>query len=478
MATSARLSDLPEELLLGLSSYLCGQDLLRLSFFNSRLMSVFQSSHLWLNLMRRDELKQDRHIFKFSITQRSHCPEKLSYILHSRLKRGWLNSKFKISSLPLHDNSKVGYDNRHLVILTKLSNLPRKTWNVKVWDISSQGHQQLFVLFNWSTKLLDSEFDLDLTSILVANSTAVLCFSGKGNDTPTILMASDLKNDFQELWRHEMHDWGQFEVPRLLGGSIYKFNLLANKIEVFNVRNFHKTYTLTLVEEMRYPREGGISGDGNHLVIPGKLAINNMPAVSVWTLRDASQRFLLPNQAVCPYRWFEKTDVRNGFVYGLLNRRCLIIWDAETSKCLQNLELTDSAPGDNEPALSFTFLTVSDTLVATINILPGKASIFDSKGNAVTVLQPGKKQEMARYKVCDIHITEYCILVRMVNFSQPDFKVISYPLSSLSQPVKDELPSSQIELVPVNECVLHEFGVTKTKLLNFAKNEIRIYDFL
>ena len=86
-------------------------------------------------------------------------------------------------------------------------------------------------------------------------------------------------------------------------------------MQVFSIRTFRKLHSVPLVEEMRYP-SGDVSGDGHHLVVPGKLANDNSPAVSVWTLGTRTtaispspskescyrQRFLVPNEALCPFR--------------------------------------------------------------------------------------------------------------------------------------------------------------------------------
>ena len=49
----------------------------------------------------------------------------------------------------------------------------------------------------------------------------------------------------------------------------------------------------------------------------------------------------------------------HGKVYGLLNRKSLLMWDAETGESLKELSLTNASPGDAEPAITFNFLTVS-----------------------------------------------------------------------------------------------------------------------
>ena len=107
-------------------------------------------------------------------------------------------------------------------------------------------------------------FNLDLCAILVARSSAVLCFKGTGDDTPQEMIAIDLSagSGNKELWRDVIHDWGQFQLSRLFGKEVYKFDLLNNTIETHDIRTYVKLSTLQLVEEMRYPH-GEIAGEIN-----------------------------------------------------------------------------------------------------------------------------------------------------------------------------------------------------------------------
>ena len=65
--------------------------------------------------------------------------------------------------------------------------------------------------------------------------------------------------DYKELWRDVIHDWGQFQLSRLFGREVYKFDLLNNSITTHDIRTYDKLSTLQLVEEMRYPH-GEIAG--------------------------------------------------------------------------------------------------------------------------------------------------------------------------------------------------------------------------
>lgn len=59
------------------------------------------------------------------------------------------------------------------------------------------------------------------------------------------------------------------------------------------------------------------------------------------------------------YRWFEKTEVSKGKVYGLLNRRTLFVWDSEVGDCLRRLDISESPPGMGESNLVRIFLLIT-----------------------------------------------------------------------------------------------------------------------
>jgi len=64
-------------------------------------------------------------------------------------------------------------------------------------------------------------------------------------------------------------------------------------------------------------------------------------------------------QFVKNFRWFEKTEVSKGKVYGLLNRRTLFVWDSEVGDCLRRLDISESPPGMGESNLVRTFLLIT-----------------------------------------------------------------------------------------------------------------------
>ena len=63
-------------------------------------------------------------------------------------------------------------------------------------------------------------------------------------------------------------------------------------------------------------------------------------------------------------------------VYGLLNRRCLFAWDAETGVVLFKIDLTEAYPGQNQDQPTFTYLSVFNNYLATINTNPSCQIVY------------------------------------------------------------------------------------------------------
>ena len=214
-----------------------------------------------------------------------------------------------------------------------------------------------------------------------------------------------------------------------------------------------------------------------------------------------------------------------GVVYGLLNRKCLLAWDAETGECIREMPLTQASPGSHEPAITFNFLTVRqrrfskfaqlreflfqvcENLVSTIHASPSCVSVSDASLNNVVVLDAGaalsaaaeaeaseggsssRSAAVSAARACDVLINDHCVLVRTVNFGSPGFDVVCYPRASIqgdkgtdgnssNNSSHNSNPARVIKLLSVSDCVVHDLTVTPIKILNFARNKLMICDFL
>lgn len=281
----ATLLDLPEELLLHITKYLRGKDVVALSHVCQRFLYDLGCDQLWIAIMTREHMLKESDIVSFSRTLSAKCSSKLehynakekhSYLLHVFVANNWKSCTYREHRLPLTEFSIVGHDVRQLVRAEPchrvLDGKVHKQWDMTVHDLRGFGfHVSQKKTLNFDLQAeADNIFNLDLCAILVAKFTAVLCFNGIGEDTPQELIALDLSpsSDFRELWRDVSHDWGQFQLMRVFGRHVYKFDLLNNTIDAHDIRSYEKLHSLPLVEEMRYPH-GEIAGDGKHLAIPG-----------------------------------------------------------------------------------------------------------------------------------------------------------------------------------------------------------------
>ena len=285
------LWQLPEEIIIHLAKFLPGRSVVSLSHVCQKFFYALQSDHLWTAIIKRDSIQREYEIVSYAKSLMAECQiehysarDKLSYILHTRVKQNWRKGEYTFHELLIGDESKFGHDTRHLVkidpILVTTEDCQenggafkqsKTIWNMELWDICHNGLHKLVSKPLELNLQIENElhFNVDLCTILVAKSTAVMCFTGEGEDTPQELVALDLSTrDLKELWRDLIHDWGQFQLMRLFGRDLYKFDLLTNTIQTYNIRTFAQEHSLPLVEEMRYPH-GEIAGDGKYLAVPG-----------------------------------------------------------------------------------------------------------------------------------------------------------------------------------------------------------------
>jgi len=497
------LHNLPEEIILHITKYLNGREVVKLSHVCQNFFYILQNEHLWSTISDKENQVKEADIFSYAKIHAAttkqklvnyHAREKFSYIFHLSIASNLKNCSYAYQNLILSDKCKVGNDGRNLVqITTTITNTKKRNWSITVYDLRHHGFHAVTVNRPLNIDLREEHeiFNLDLCAILVARYTAVLCFKGTGDDTPQEMIAIDLTPgcDYQELWRDVIHDWGQFQLSRLFGREVYKFDLLNNSIETHDIRTYDKLSTLQLVEEMRYPH-GEISGDGRHLAIPGKMSNDNSPAVCVWNVRKRSRKFLYPTIACCPFRWFEKVAVSKGKVYGLLNRRCLFAWDAESGNVLFKIDLTESYPGQNQEQPTFTYLSVFNNYLATINTNPSCQIVYQV---GATEEEPSLKLVLpqlninwlkdamggkAEVRVCDVKMNDHCIIIQMLNLTTHRFEALLIRMDRLDASTVNSVGKCCIILNSAGLQIPGQLILTPTKLLNLTPNQMCMYDFL
>ena len=236
------------------------------------------------------------------------------------------------------------------------------------------------------------------------------------------------------------------------------------------------------------------SGDGKHLAIPGKMSEDNSPAVCVWNVRRKTRKFLYPTSTFCPFRWFEKVAVSRGRVYGLLNRRCLFSWDAESGEALFNIDLTESYPGLTQDQPVFTYLSVYNDFLATINKNPSCQVVYqvhteDEKAVLKLVLPQlnmnwlkSAVSENSDVRICDVRMNEQCIIVHLMNLMTQRFEAIFIKMNNNltieHKEVMEDVLKRRINLESTSLNIPGQLSLTSTKMLNITPHQLCMYDFL
>ncbi len=251
----------------------------------------------------------------------------------------------------------------------------------------------------------------------------------------------------------------------------------------------------------------------NNLFFLGKRSVDNSPSVCVWNVKKATQKYLLPTMAFCPFRFFEKVAVSKGRVFGLLNRRCLFIWQAESGKVLYRIDLTDAAPGQPEPRPTFNYLSVHKDTFATINSNPGSQVIYsfssdENKKNELKPVMPlinlGWLNKLGNmdYRVVNVYLNEHSAILHIMENTSKQYEALVLPLNKATpdpDPDADDgeeedgahvnavtdtrallLASAEValRLEKCSDSVPSLVALTPTKLLSFSLKSLQIFDFL
>ena len=165
-----------------------------------------------------------------------------------------------------------------------------------------------------------------------------------------------------------------------------------------------------------------------------------------------------------------------GKVFGLLNRRCLFAWEAESALALFKINLTESYPGQQEPSLNFTFLRVFNNYFATINQDPGCQVVYKvTKDSHEKVLDLDwlKKSLKTELKICDVLMNDQCVITQMFNLKSQRFEAV---ITHFEENEEDEVKN--IPLESTGPIIPGQLNITPSKLLNLTPQQVYMYDFL
>lgn len=460
------METLPEELFLHLTTYLDGWHCIALSHTCSRFLGLLGNNHFWKQVFKRESLVRDTSLVGHasSLTSPGEPLEKWNYMVHSRIRKNWKNSKFKNFVIPMEHKYLVGNDDRHLTVWEE--NNDQTSWNVAVYEIGGKEMSMVIHRPNWSIdKPSDSK---SLSSILVSQGVAVLCFRNENHLDPQLIVAVDLK-DLGERWRDRC------DLTRSFGSDVYCFNFATYSINISNIRSQAHLYSIPLPLGIRL-LEAEISGDGLFLAFSGKMIMNNTPAVSVTNVRSHVHHYLQSSTPVCPYRRFEKTEVYEGKVFGMLSRRSLFIWDATNGAEIRKLDLSESPPGGQELSQVYNFLKVGYGIAATIHSEPSCINILSMES---PVHQPPIVLDLNMFtgglvKVCDVYINSNCLIVKSVNVQGPQCCTLAiFPLPIQLDP---KLMITMINITPKDNSSINEVRITPAKILQLQEQRINVLD--
>jgi len=493
------LSPLPVELLQNLPRYLPGPQLARLSFVSSRLYTAVNVDKFWLRKMNKERLHSSPIVQSFvdKLCQDSNSDNrlgqvaktKLLYLVLRKLRKNWARSNYKEGMIQhFTEQVRIGFSTEYLVAL--------ETGRVRTWDLTGQ----------WVRLLTNSYMDINLANpvqnvyqILLHGAIAIICFSfGDGPDSSDfqLLRAYDLENEFRFLWEKAGLIGLEYHVVRLLGSHLYILDLVQDTVTVYPVTR-EEPAPLTVLGQprnsVRLPH-GDMAADDTYLAVPGKDVQDNSPVVVSWHLATQERKVLRCVRPVCPFRWFQKSSVKEDIIYGLLNRFRLVGWSASAGHVLFSLDLTNYSPGDAEE--SYSWLETGPGLVVTVHRERLYATVLSSHGQVVGDIRPILPDWCYRddcvTMIEEVNVCGHMAVLRMICYNQDVGQltclILPVDLTQFHQ-VMEERASGQVEhlaqLANVATTHVEELEslhctalVTPTKLLDVQPLGIKFYDFL
>eukprot|EP00092_Neocalanus_flemingeri_P059030 GFUD01070459.1.p1 GENE.GFUD01070459.1~~GFUD01070459.1.p1 ORF type:complete len:547 (+),score=144.18 GFUD01070459.1:118-1758(+) len=510
---------LPNEVLETVGDHLDGLDLASLSFVCRRLHSVLNKDIIWQEVIRTEKIHVAGQVKDFAETVMTEIkierervtdtdnlgtlgtlgplslsltsPYKLEYIVARRVKSNWAEGHYKEGMIHhFSEEVRIGASQDYLVAL--------ESGRLRAWNIRGK----------WIDLLTTKPVNISLENpnqnvyqILVSGSIALLCFTFSeqvaGSDYQHI-QAYDLLDGCQLLWEKSGLLGRQYHVIRLLGSHLYILDLLMERVEVYHIGRTQPTPTKVLVQQpntVRIPH-GDMSASDKFLAVPGKKVPENSPVICCWNIQTGERRILSPDRPVCPFRWFQKSAVKDDMIYGLLNRFRLIGWDGGDGQVIFSLDLTNSSPGDNEE--TYSWLEVGPDILLTVHQDKFVVSILSSCGRVLGKVCPADHLNWIIHDpesvsmVEEVCLTGMTAVIRILNYSIQKNSISCIILSSDISPVLGRLNRQEegqldemilmahvvaqhIEPLDSPHCQLL---VNDTKVFDVQPLGIKFYDYL
>ena len=460
---------LPEEIIISVTNFLDGFDIVRLSNTSRHLRMIFNYDTFWRNLMRRDGLNEDELLSKIADREADYASitntMKLEYILHKKADSNWMSGQYSTAYKKL-GKSKVALDDNHFVALRSSNNYvgmlqnqmsyltggrvsgqrtPPIDYSLSVYDLRKPGldsviHEELR-LFQWISLRPFMTYS-EITHIFLWKNILVVAF-GCENELHK-LIALDITDGLKEVWaalndksvrksQGPHLDTTVNEHIKLFADKLFRIRFFAELIiiEIRNICDHQLEKTLLMLRHFEFNGEDAAS-DGTYFVMTGRLSDRNTPCLVGWVIETNINKLYVSDQPLCPYRSFYKAACCEGKVYGLLDRRSLYIWNADTCELLNTVILSEGQPGlqcvDYILAMN---KDVTPPFLVTVNQSLQMLTILDRDGNISQELGwsdlscPCPNDNAV---VLDVHILKSFMLVQFMDYSIRTIFWIRLPL--------------------------------------------------
>jgi len=414
---------------------------------------------------------------------------KLEYILARRVKTNWTEGNYKEGMIQhFSEDVRIGFSQDYLVAL--------ESGRLRAWNIRGKW---IDLLATKSINISLENPNQNVYQILISGSIALICFTFSqqvpGSDFQHI-QAYDLLNGCELIWEKSGLLGTQYHVIRLLGSKLFILDLLMEKVEVYEINKTQPFPKITLGQEQNSVRipHGDMSASDKFLAVPGKKIPENSPVICCWNILTGERKILNPDRPVCPFRWFQKSAVKDDMIYGLLNRFRLIGWDGRDGQVVFSIDLTNTSPGDNEE--TFSWLEVGPDIVLTVHQDKFVVSVLSSNGKILgkicPVLPDWCYDPESVTMVEEVCLTGFTAVIRILNYSMQKNSISCIILSSDISPVMDVLKQHEhgeltvisllakvsaqhLEPLDSPHCQLL---VNDTKMFDVQPLGIKFYDYL